>query len=304
MKRSRTYVSFDWAMKKLLRQKVNFDVLEGFLSTLLRFEVNIQSILESESNPETKFDKNNKLDILCVDEKKRLIFIEVQYHHQIDFFQRILFGASKLLTNYMEKGQAYKTLRKVYSINILYFDLGQGMDYAYHGKTIFEGLHRKDILSLSRAQRNYFEYDNVFKIYPEYYILRINSFNNIAKSSLDEWIYFLKNSELPTNYSAAGLKEAGEKLKYQMMSKGEQAKYDKYLETFAVSESEIFTARYEGELEGREKGREEGREENKIDVVVNSFREGLPISSIAKITMSSEQWVKKILAEKGLLDKP
>jgi len=79
MKKSRTYVSFDWAMKKLLRQKVNFDVLEGFLSTLLCFEVKIQSILESESNPETNLDKNNKLDILCEDNYQRLIFIEVQY---------------------------------------------------------------------------------------------------------------------------------------------------------------------------------------------------------------------------------
>lgn len=72
-------------MKKLLRQKVNFGVLEGFLSTLLRFEVKIHSILESESNPETSYDKNNKLDILCEDRNQRLIFIEVQYLRQIDF---------------------------------------------------------------------------------------------------------------------------------------------------------------------------------------------------------------------------
>ncbi|NBC24126.1 MAG: Rpn family recombination-promoting nuclease/putative transposase [Bacteroidetes bacterium] len=299
MRKSRTYISFDWAMKKLLRQKANFDVLEGFLSTLLRFDVKIQSILESESNPETNLDKNNKLDILCEDEKKQLIFVEVQFHHQIDFFQRILFGASKLLSNYMEKGKAYKTLRKVYSINILYFDLGQGLDYVYHGKTEFKGFHRGDILSLSGAQRNYFGYEDVFKIYPEYYILRINSFNDIAKSSLDQWIYFLKNSELPKNYSAAGLKEAGDKLKYQKMSKAEQVKYDKYLETFVVSESEINTARYEGKLEGRE----EGREENKIDVVVKAYREGSPISFIAKITGSSEKWVEQVLAERGLTDK-
>jgi len=286
-------------MKKLLRQKANFDVLEGFLSTLLRFEVKIQSILESESNPESALDKNNKLDILCEDEKKQLIFVEVQYHRQIDFFQRILFGSSKLLSNYMQKGKAYKTLRKVYSINILYFDLGQGADYVYHGKTEFKGVYSGDILSLSRAQRNYFGYDDVFKIYPEYYILRINSFNDIAKNSLDEWIYFLKNRELPRNYSAAGLKEAGEKLKYQKMSKAEQVKYDKYLETFAVSESEIKTARYEGKLEGRE----EGREENKIDVVVKAFHEGLSVSSIAKITESSEKWVSEVLAERALIDR-
>ena len=32
MAQERTYISFDWALKKLLRQKANFGILEGFLS--------------------------------------------------------------------------------------------------------------------------------------------------------------------------------------------------------------------------------------------------------------------------------
>ena len=286
-------------MKKLLRQKVNFDVLEGFLSTLLRFEVKIHSILESESNPENNLDKNNKLDILCEDNNQRLIFIEVQYLRQIDFFHRILFGASKLLTNYMDKGDRYEKLRKVYSINILYFDLGQGNDYIYRGCTDFIGVNEQDKLSLSKHQRNYFGYNDVYEIYPEYYILKVNNFNKLAKNNLDEWIYFLKNSELPTVFSAPGLKEAGEKLKYQKMSKEEQIKYDKYMETFAVSESEIKTARYEG----REEGREEGIEEGRIQMILNAYKKGLPISIIADIADRTENEVKRILVEYGLLSK-
>jgi len=282
-------------MKKLLRQKVNFDVLEGFLSTLLCFEVKIQSILESESNPETNLDKNNKLDILCEDNYQRLIFIEVQYLRQIDFFHRILFGTSKLLTNYMDKGDRYEKLRKVYSINILYFDLGQGKDYIYHGCTDFKGVNDQDKLSLSKHQRNYFGYNDVYEIYPEYYILKVNNFNKLAKNNLDEWIYFLKNSELPSPYSAPGLKEAGEKLKYQKMSKAEQVQYDKYLESFAVSESEIKTARYEG--------REEGREEGRTQMILNAYKKGLPISIIADIADRSENEVKRIIVEHGFLSK-
>ena len=282
-------------MKKLLRQKVNFDVLEGFLSTLLRFEVKIQSILESESNPENNLDKNNKLDILCEDNNQRLIFIEVQYLRQIDFFHRILFGASKLLTNYMDKGDRYEKLRKVYSINILYFDLGQGNDYIYRGCTDFIGVNEQDKLSLSKHQRNYFGYNDVYEIYPEYYILKVNNFNKLAKNNLDEWIYFLKNSELPTVFSAPGLKEAGEKLKYQKMSKAEQVQYDKYLESFAVSESEIKTARYEG--------REEGREEGRTQMILNAYKKGLPISIIADIADRSENEVKRIIVEHGFLSK-
>ena len=299
MTHSRTYVSFDWAMKKLLRQKVNFDILEGFLSTLLEFDVKIYSILESESNPENEFDKNNKLDILCEDSEKRLIFIEVQYLRQTDFFHRILFGASKLLTNYMEKGQPYEAFRKVYSINILYFDLGQGIDYVYHGRTEFYGIHQRDRLNLSRYQRNYFGYEDVHQIYPEYFILKINNFNQLAKSNLDEWIYFLKNSELPTTYSAAGLKEAGQKLKYEKMSTKEQVKYDKYLESFAVSESEIRTARYEG----KEEGRQEGQELAEIRIILTAYQKGKSISTIAEFVDKPERKIKNILIEHGLLQK-
>ena len=46
------YIRFDWAMKRLLRNKANFAVLEGFLTTLLRDRIKIQKLLESESNQE------------------------------------------------------------------------------------------------------------------------------------------------------------------------------------------------------------------------------------------------------------
>jgi len=42
MMKERTYISFDWALKRLLRDKANFDVLEGFLTTILGREVTIK----------------------------------------------------------------------------------------------------------------------------------------------------------------------------------------------------------------------------------------------------------------------
>lgn len=44
------YIRFDWAIKRLLRQKANFGVLEGFLTVFLGEKVTIDEILESESN--------------------------------------------------------------------------------------------------------------------------------------------------------------------------------------------------------------------------------------------------------------
>ncbi len=44
------FIRFDWAMKRLLRDKSNYVVLEGFLSTLLEEDLRISRFLESESN--------------------------------------------------------------------------------------------------------------------------------------------------------------------------------------------------------------------------------------------------------------
>ena len=60
-----SYIRFDWAMKRLLRNKANYAVLEGLLTTLLEEKVTIQKLLESESNQEDEFDKYNRVDMLA-----------------------------------------------------------------------------------------------------------------------------------------------------------------------------------------------------------------------------------------------
>jgi predicted transposase/invertase (TIGR01784 family) len=154
----RTYISFDWAMKRLLRNKANFVILEGFLTELLRQDVQVNSLLESEGNVDLEDEKVNRLDLLCQTESKELIIIEVQFHNALDYFQRMLFGASKLLTEYLKVGDPYNKVRKVYSVNILYFDLGQGRDYVYHGFMHFKGIHAEDHLLLSQRQQLMFEH--------------------------------------------------------------------------------------------------------------------------------------------------
>ena len=42
------YIRFDWAIKRLLRQKANFDVLEGFLTVFIGERITIVELLESE----------------------------------------------------------------------------------------------------------------------------------------------------------------------------------------------------------------------------------------------------------------
>jgi predicted transposase/invertase (TIGR01784 family) len=189
---SRELISFDWAMKRLLRNKANFGILNGFLTELIKDEISVQHILESESNRENEQNKSNRLDLLCVNQKDELIAIEIQYYVEPDYFHRCLFGVSKIITEYLSKGDPYSLVKKVYSINILYFDLGMGIDYVYIGRTNFVGMHHSDTLMLSEKQVKMFDKKEPSGIFPEYYLLKINKFDNLAKNTLDEWIYFLK----------------------------------------------------------------------------------------------------------------
>lgn len=189
-------VRFDWAMKRLLRHKANFDILEGFLTELLGEEVTIKQILDSESNKETEDDKHNRVDILVENSKDELVIIEVQNSNEYDYFHRMLFGTSKAITEHIKEGQPYAEVKKVISITIAYFDLGQGKDYVYHGTTTFKGLHKNDVLTLSGKQVELYKKDNIYELYPEYWIIKVSQFHNRVKDKLDEWIYFFKNAEI------------------------------------------------------------------------------------------------------------
>lgn len=279
-----SYIRFDWAMKRLLRNKANFAVLEGLLTTLLNDKITIQKLLESESNQEEEFDKYNRVDMLAEDSKGTLLLIEIQNNNEYAYFQRMLFGTSKLVTEYINRGEGYDKVRKVYSINIVYFSLGHGKDIVYHGKTEFRGIHQNDLLELSPFQRQTFKVDTVSQLYPEYYILKVNDFNQVAKTPLEEWIYYLNTGEIPEKAQAPGLDAARERLKLDRMSKDELKAYYRHLDNIVILRDNIHTERAEGRAEGLEEGRAKGVEEARKQSAVRMKAKGFPVEDIADIT--------------------
>lgn len=289
---NKKYIRFDWAMKRMLRDKANFAVLEGFLTTLLGHPIKIQKLLESESNQDDADDKQNRVDLLAEDEAGQLYLIEVQNETEVAYFQRMLFGASKLVTEYINRGDNYDRVRKVYSINIVYFNLGGGTDIVYHGKTEFRGIHNGELLPLSPFQKQKFEVDTVSDLYPEYYILKVNDFNRWSKVPLEQWIYFLNTSEIPHDATAPGLGEARHRLEIDQMSPAERESYYRHLDNVAVLKDNISTARGEGKMEGRMEGRVEGRAEGRVEgraeaaaEIARKMKEaGIPAKQIATLT--------------------
>ena len=286
-------IRFDWAVKKLLRNKANFVVLEGFLSELLFDDIKIQKILESESNQDTENDKYNRVDILTQNSKNELIIVEIQNTYEIDFFHRMIYGTSKALIENISLGQPYSEIKKVISINIVYFDLGQGKDYVYKGKTNFEGLHEKDTLQLSIQQKQTFTKKEISDFFPEYYIIKVNKFNDIAKDTLDEWVYFLKNSEVKDEFKAKGLAEAKEVLDIMRLDKEQQYGYNRYLDYLHYKASEILSLRLGAE--------DKVRQDRNVEIAKNFIVMGLDNVTIANgtgLTLGQIEEIRANLPEK------
>ncbi len=193
---TKSHIRFDWAAKKILRSKANFGILEGFLSELFGEDVKIKSLLSEEGNKENHDDKSNRVDILIENTKGEIIIVEIQNTRELDYLFRVLFGASKAITEYMKEGSPYRMVKKVITISIVYFNFGQGKDYLYKGQTKFEGVNQHDIFELSDEQKRLFNKETVSDIFPFHYLIRVNQFDDIARNTIDEWIYFFKNSEI------------------------------------------------------------------------------------------------------------
>ena len=210
------------------------------------------------------------------------------------------------MTEYIQRGQDNSDIRKIYSVNIVYFDLGSGSDYVYHGKTEFRGIHTNELLDLSPFQKAEFNVDAVSQLYPEYYILRVNGFNKVAKSPLEEWIYYLNTGEIPATATAPGLDVARERLKLARMSKEELAAYYRHLDDVVIIRNNIYTAREEGRFEGREEvrkmlyeqkraqGRAQGRAEEKRKNARKMKELGIDANIISQVTGLSPEEINAL----------
>ena len=235
------------------------------------------------------------------------------------------YGTSKVITEYIDMGQSYSEIKKVYSVNIVYFDLGQGEDYIYHGTTDFYGIHQKDKLLLSEKQKLEFGKIEPNEIFPEYYLLKVNQFDDVAKDTLDQWIYYFKNDKIQDNFTAKGLDKAKELLSIEQLEGIDKASYKRYLENLHYKASmawnikkevewEIREAKEKGIKEGRrdgikegrqdgikegrqdgiKEGRQDGKKDREIEIVINALKKGMAINDISELTGLSINEINKI----------
>ena len=308
-------VRFDYAIKKLLRNKANFAILEGFIEVFLKKKCKIQEILESEANQDNADDKFNRVDIKAKDTNGDIFIVEVQTTRYTYYLERILYGVSKAITEQIGEGKKYGVIKQVYSISVVYYDLGEGDDYFYECKSDFIGVHSHNVLKLSRREElsleelkqgdlRKFKYTpkTASDIFPKYYLIRINSYRKIVADAIDEWMTFLKDNSIKEDTKVPGLIEAKEQLKISKMTPAERLIYDRHLdavelEVDALTNSEregIIKGRAQGLAEGEQKGRQEGRQETLLAIARQMKAHGDDVDYISLITHLSPDEINRL----------
>jgi hypothetical protein len=264
MSSGRKIMSFDWALKTVLRDKANFGVLEGFLSALLKQKIVVLELLESESNADEPILKQNRVDVLAKTATGEQIVVEVQYNYEPGYLKRVLYGAAKVIVENLAKGSSYAGVKKVISVSLVHFGFGDGEDYVYHGTTEIRGIHRRDLIVVRESLGAYgarrpaspeWERENVF---PEFYFIPIKRFDDVVRDDLDEWLYAFKNEEVLPSFKSHNIDQLDKKLNVLKMTEAERRRYDNYLLQRASDEGVIESAEQKGEKRGIEKGRKAG----------------------------------------------
>ena len=282
MEANNKYVRFDWAVKRMLRDKANFAVLEGLITVLTGEVVKIEELFEGVGSRDLADDKFNRVDIKAKNVKGEIILVEMRITRELYYRQRIVLGIPKALTEHNEFDLMYENAKKVYSINILYFDLGRGSDYLYHGKTVFTGVHTNDLLEVNIKEAEELRMRVPQDIFPEYYIIRVNEFNSVATTPIEEWLDYLKNNRIKDDTSTPGLREARQKLLYMTMSDKERRAYDEHMDDIMVQNDVLDTAKMEGRAEG-------------IMLTAKNLKAmGLSVADIMKATGLSEDDIMKL----------
>jgi predicted transposase/invertase (TIGR01784 family) len=296
----RTIISLDYAIKNILRDKANFDILSGFLSELLERKVVVQEILESEGNIPGAEGKVNRLDMKAKIDNGELAVFEFQFFDQIDFLGKALFNACKAVVEQVTSGKLYD-IKKVYSINIAYFDLGAKRESVFRATlNEFAGIHLNETIPFSQNINPEFPSNS---IHPEYFLILPNKFDEQIKSKFDEWVYVLKTSTVRNEFTAAGVQEAGEKLDVMKMTPEERAEYEYQKELAGRQKCGFYTAevkgkaigRAEGLAEGRVEGKAEGRVEEKTETISNLLKAGMSLEVMAIATGLSQQEITEII---------
>ena len=275
-------VKNDIAFRKIFGNENKKVILISFLNAVLHLEGDkrIKSIaIENPFQlPILPNMKASIIDVKAKDFRGNTFIIEMQVADVVSMDKRLLYYTSKEYSQQIVSGDKYTELNPVIFIGIFDFEFTEGSDYFSHHA----------ICNVETKERIIKDMD--------FYFIELSKFNKIAKdldNITDKWIYFIKEAEnldvIPENLNDEGLTEAYADANKNTWTKEELAAYD-------------YAAMREQDEKGREqkaeqRGEQKGEQKKETQLVIEFWKNGVPIEIIAKSTKLKVEQVQEIINE-------
>lgn len=290
MSNDKPLISFDYAIKYLLKDKGDYAIVEGFISALLKTkgykDVKIVALLETESNKEDSKSKRSLADVIVEDEDHHKYIIEIERNVKDSFIHKACFNTSRLIVDNLAQREDYTQIIKIFHISLLYFPIGNGNGVIYHGKTIIHEIETNERLNVHIKNMETYEVFDATDILPEYFYISVPLFNDRLEKEIDDWLHVMKYDKVPPNYHSPYMSQVADKLNILKMTKEERENYSYYQKKLYNDRDELQAAEARGEARG------EARE--KIVIAKNLLKAGLSIDVIAESTGLSIEEIQKL----------
>ena len=285
-------ISFDFAIKYLLKNKGDYDIIEGFISALFASQgyppIKINALLDTESNKEELALKRSIADLVVEDGEGNKYIVEIERAYTPNFMHKACFNSSRLVVDGIYGNQDYTTIKKIFHISLLYFSTREMLKPIYHGKTIVHEVDTKHPVDVRIANEGLVIF-NTPNVFPEYFFISVPMFDDIINSEIDEWLYVMKHSEIKQGFKSPYMAKVAERLAVIKMSAEERNEYIYYQKQSVHSQDILQSA--------EAKGKVEGKIEEKMEIAKNMLFKNYPISDIAAITNISEDILNKLKKE-------
>jgi predicted transposase/invertase (TIGR01784 family) len=290
MNNDKPLVSFDYAIKYLLKDKGDYGIVEGFISALLKTkgykDIKIVALLETESNKEDSKSKRSLADLIVEDEDHHKYIIEIERNVKDSFIHKACFNTSRLIVDNLAQREDYTQIIKIFHISLLYFPIGKGNGAIYHGKTIIHEIETNEKLSVHIKNQETGEVFDATDILPEYFYISVPLFNDRLEKEIDDWLHVMKYDEVPKNYHSPYMVQVAEKLSILKMTPEERANYSYYQKKLYNDRDELQAA------EARGKSEENIRV--KIEIAKSLLSQNIDINTISTATGLSVEKINEL----------
>jgi predicted transposase/invertase (TIGR01784 family) len=288
----------DFSFKKIFGSEPNKDLLIAFLNEVFRGRKQITDLVYSKNEHpgDTEEIGGAIFDLICTGQDGETFLIEVQRSSQGSLKQRMLYYASRLISDMAPKGKRHVwnyAVSEVYVIVLMDgFTLPESSGKRY--------LH--DICLCNRENGEVF-YEGLGFIFLE--LINFVKTEAELETDLYRWLYVLKNMSGMDKIPLYLRKPIFEKLfniaEYSNLSKEEKAMYDVELKRKWDRANILAYAREQGREQGLAEGEAKGEAKGKEEVIVNGWKNGITLEQLQAITGWEKEKVTEVLKRSHLL---